>query len=125
MSACLWTRILAAALLLCSVSALAASRPLGKTVRVYNGAIAFHRASLSYGYAVDRNTAREAQAEALKQCGHANCEIVARLRNDCAVLANGKSRFGVGKGVTHNEAETKAMRACGADCEPIVWACTR
>ena len=125
MSARLRTVLAVVLLFACCVSAFAASRPKGKVVRVYNGAIAFHRASLSYGYAVDRNTAREAQVEALQQCGHANCEIVARLRNDCAVVVNGKSRFAVGKGVTHNEAETKAMRACGTYCEPVVWACTR
>jgi hypothetical protein len=119
-------QLMAGALLLawCSGAA-SATRPVGKTVRVYNGAIAFHRASLSYGYAIDRNTAREAQLEALKQCGHTNCEIVARLRNDCGAVANGKTRFAIGKGATREEAETKALRACGAGCEPVVWACTR
>jgi len=105
---------------------LAASRPAGaKTVRVYNGAIAYHRASASYGYAVNLTTARAAQLEALKQCANASCEVVVRLRNDCGAVANGPQRFTVGKGATRQEAETKALRTCGPGCEIAVWACTR
>ncbi len=114
------------ALLLTGLGASAASRPAGvKTVRVYNGAIAYHRESASFGYAVNLNTAREAQVEALKQCADARCEIVARLRNDCGAVANGPKRFFIGKGATRSEAETKALRACGAGCEVAVWACSR
>jgi len=125
------TRTLAAALfapvlLLATLDAPAASRPVGvKTMRVYNGAIAYHRASASFGYAVNLATAREAQVEALKQCADARCEIVARLRNDCGAVANGPKRFFTGKGATRPEAETKALRACGAGCEIAVWACSR
>jgi len=109
-----------------SHDSLAASRLAGaKTVRVYNGAIAYHRASASYGYAVNLPTARAAQLEALKQCADASCEVVVRLRNDCGAVANGPRRFTVGKGVTRQEAETKALRACGSGCEIAVWACTR
>ncbi len=105
---------------------LAASKPAGaKTVRIYNGAIAYHRASASYGYAVNLTTARAAQVEALKQCANASCEVVARLRNDCGAVANGRLRFTVGKGATREEAETKALRSCGSGCEIAVWACTR
>jgi hypothetical protein len=118
--------ILLAPLVLEPHDALAASRPAGaKTVRIYNGAIAYHRASASYGYAVNLTTARAAQVEALKQCGDASCEVVARLRNDCGAVANGPKRFTVGKGATRQEAETKALRACGAQCDIAVWACTR
>jgi hypothetical protein len=108
--------------LLTAVSASAAER---KPSKIYNGAIAYHRDSASYGYAVNRNTAREAQVEALRQCGHANCEIVAKLRNNCGSVANGARRFFVGTGATREEAETKAMRACGAGCTIAAWACTR
>lgn len=105
---------------------LGASRLAGaKTVRVYNGAIAYHRASASYGYAVNLTTARAAQVEALKQCADASCEVVVRLRNDCGAVANGPRRFTVGKGATRQEAETKALRACGTGCDIAVWACTR
>ncbi len=118
--------VLFAVLSLRPVEAPAASRPAGvKTVRVYNGAIAYHRESASFGYAVNLNTSREAQVEALKQCADARCEIVARLRNDCGAVANGPKRIFVGKGATRTEAETKALRACGAGCEIAVWACSR
>jgi hypothetical protein len=110
-----------AALALASLAAQAAS----KSTRVYNGAIAYHRDSGGFGYAVDLTTARAAQVEALKQCAHANCEIVARLRNDCGAVASGAKRFAVGKGATRQEAETKALRACAQACEIVVWACTR
>jgi hypothetical protein len=96
-----------------------------KAARVYNGAIAYHRDSSSYGYAIDRNTAREAQIEALRQCRHPECEVVVRLRNNCGAVANGPQRFFTGTGATREEAQTKAMRACGATCELAAWACTR
>jgi hypothetical protein len=113
-------------LLLATQDSLAASRPAGvKTVRVYNGAIAYHRESASFGYAINATTARDAQVEALKQCGDSRCEVVARLRNDCGAVANGAKRFTVGKGVTRQEAETKALRVCGPGCAIAVWACTR
>ncbi len=118
--------VLFAVLSLHPVDAPAASRPKGvKTMRVYNGAIAYHRESASFGYAVNLNTSREAQVEALKQCADARCEIVARLRNDCGAVANGPKRFFIGKGATRSEAEAKALRACGARCEIAVWACSR
>src|SRR4051812_3398725 len=96
-----------------------------KPARLYNGAIAYHRDSASYGYAVNRATAREAQVEALRQCGHAACEIVVKLRNNCGVVTNGPQRFFAGTGATRQEAEAKARRACGGACESVVWACTR
>lgn len=90
-----------------------------------HGALAFHRGSASSGFAVDQRSARAAQVEALKQCGHARCEIVARLRNGCGAVANGPRRFTVGIGATRQEAETKALRTCGDACEVALWACTR
>lgn len=118
--------ILVAALLACApIAAETASKPAGRTGRVFNGAIAYHRASASYGYAVNLATARAAQVEALKQCADAGCEVVARLRNDCGAVANGPQRFTVGKGATRQEAESKALRACGSGCDIAVWACTR
>jgi hypothetical protein len=111
---------MAASILFCELG-LAAT----KATRTYNGAIAYHRDSASYGFAVNRPTAREAQVEALKQCGHPGCEVVAKLRNNCGVVVNGPQHFFIGTGATRQEAETKAARACGARCEAVVWACTR
>jgi hypothetical protein len=67
-----------------------------KSTKTYNGAIAYHRDSQTWGYSVNKLTARDAQTEALRQCGHERCEIVARLRNNCGAVANGPTRFTVG-----------------------------
>ena len=90
------------------------------------GAIAFHRASQSWGVSYDLPRARDAAVEALKQCGHQRCEIVHRFRNGCAALADGPAKAVAASGATRDEAETKALRICGGDkCRAIAWACTR
>ena len=88
------------------------------------GAIAYHRDSGSFGWSVEGN-ARQTQVDALKTCGHPSCEVVLKLRNDCGAIAGGPKKSALGKGATRQEAETKALKACGAGCEPVVWACTR
>ena len=90
-----------------------------------NGAIAYHRASGSYGYALDRASAREAKTEALRQCGNEKCKVVTTFRGACGAVANGPNRFAAMSGMTRQEAETKALRKCGGACEVAVWACTR
>ena len=90
-----------------------------------HGAIAYHAASNSTGYAVDRRTSREARVEALSQCGHQRCEIIATLRSNCAAVAKGAKKIVTEKGATRQEAETKALRRCGEACEIAIWACTR
>jgi serine/threonine-protein kinase len=90
-----------------------------------NGAIAYHRDSGSYGYTVEAKNSREAKTEALKQCGHAKCEVVTSFRNACGVVANGPKRFVAITGATRQEAETKALRQCGDACSVAVWACTK
>ena len=35
----------------------------------------------------------------------------------------GARRLAAAKGTTRAEAETRARNKCGADCEPVVWAC--
>ena len=90
-----------------------------------HGAIAHHGGTNSSGYAVERRTSREARVEALRQCGHSRCEIVATLRGDCGAVAKGARKIVTQKGVTRQEAEAKALRRCGEACEITVWACTR
>ena len=90
-----------------------------------HGAIALHQASGSVGWASDRKTSREAQVEALKQCAHEKCVVVANVSRACAVLARDTSKFVVQKGATQQEAETKAMTKCGALCQVAAWTCTR
>ena len=124
--ACL-ARILCA--LACAVSvshvAGAATSNTLRSVRPDNGAIAYHRATGNFGYAVDRRNAREAKVEALKQCNHADCEVVLTLKNSCGALASFKQAYFVSRGATRSEAEAKARRQCGVKCEILVWACTK
>ena len=90
-----------------------------------HGAIAYHRDSGNFGYAVDQASDRAARLEALRQCGHSRCEVVLRFGRDCGAIANGPRRHAAAKGVNRQEAETKALRACGAGCTLVAWACTR
>ena len=89
------------------------------------GAIAYHAHSGSVGYAADRRNSRDARIEALRQCGHPKCEVVARLRNDCGALSKGAKKTVVERGATRQEAEAKALRRCGEACAIVAWACTR
>jgi hypothetical protein len=89
------------------------------------GAIAYHRASQSWGVSYDLARARDASVAALKQCGHPQCEVVHSFKNGCAALADGAKAAYAASGATRDEAETKALKRCGAGCKPLAWACTR
>ena len=91
----------------------------------YYGAIAYHAASGSFGWASDRRTSRDARIEALEQCGREECVVVTTLTRACGALAKDSKKFIVQKGTTRREAETKAMGKCGPQCEIAVWTCTR
>jgi hypothetical protein len=106
-----------------SVPAAAQGKPA--TRNALHGAIAYHQASGSMGWATDRRTDREAKIEALKQCGHEQCVVVATVTRNCAALARNPKKFVVQKGATRQEAETKALTKCGTGCEIAVWTCTR
>ena len=79
------------------------------------GALAYHRDSGSFGFAVNAKDSRSARIEALKQCGHPKCEVVSSLSKDC----------GASRGATRREAEARALRLCGEQCEIVGWACPR
>jgi len=90
------------------------------------GAIALQRETGQLGYAYDSTTSRAAKIEALKQCAHPRCEVVASFRNACGVLARGPNKYFPATGATRQEAETKALRLCAAkECEVAAWACTK
>jgi alpha-ketoglutarate-dependent taurine dioxygenase len=94
------------------------------------GAIAYHRASQSWGVGHNYARARDANVEALKQCGHGKCEVVHKFKNGCAALADGPKIQAAASGATRDEAETKTLRRCAeanrpASCNLIAWACTR
>lgn len=92
---------------------------------VKHAAIAYHAASRDVGWASERRTRREAQLEALRQCGHPRCEVVASLNSGCAALARSAQRHVTQRGANRAEAEAKALRRCGARCEIVAWVCTR
>ena len=94
------------------------------------GAIAYHRASQSWGVSFDQAHARDAALEALKQCGHKNCEVLHRFKNGCAALADSPKKVFTASGATRDEAETKVLRICSgpkgdAGCRAVAWACTK
>jgi len=108
---------------LCSLPA--AAREEARARNPSFGAIAYHPESGSIGWVADRRTSREAKIEALRQCSHERCEVVASVTRGCAALARHAKKHVVQKGVTRQEAETKALRRCGAQCEIAAWTCTR
>jgi hypothetical protein len=90
------------------------------------GAIALQRETGQLGYAYNSVTSRAAKMEALNQCAHPRCEVVAAFSNACGALARGTNRYFPATGATRQEAETKALRLCSArDCEVKAWACTK
>ena len=89
------------------------------------GAIAYYAEGGSVGWATDRKTSRDAKVEALRQCAHERCEVVASVSRGCAALARNGKKHSVDKGVTRQEAESKALRRCGDKCEIAAWTCTR
>ena len=119
-------------LALIAAIACAAEPALAKVVvkkGVY-GAIALQRETGQLGYAYNAATSRAAKIEALNQCVHPRCEVVAAFSNACGVLvrqpARGPKGYFPATGATRQEAETKALRLCAAsECEVAAWACTK
>jgi serine/threonine-protein kinase len=90
------------------------------------GAIALQRETGQLGYAYDAATSRAAKIDALKQCAHPRCEVVASFSNACGALARGPKKYFPATGAVRQEAETKALRLCAArECEIVAWACTK
>ena len=90
------------------------------------GAIALQRETGQLGYAYNAATSRAAKIEALNQCAHPRCEVVAAFSNACGGLARGPKKYFPATGATRQEAETKALRLCAAkECEVAAWACTK
>ena len=64
------------------------------------GAIAYHRESQSWGLSFDKARVRDANVQALQQCGRKECEVVHKFRNGCAALAEGPKTFAALSGAT-------------------------
>jgi hypothetical protein len=101
------------------------SAAAGKKAPPPTGALAYHRDSGSFGYAVNAVDSRSARIAALNQCGHPKCEVVVSLSKDCGAVANGPKRFVASRGATRQVAETRALRQCGDGCQIVGWACPR
>jgi serine/threonine-protein kinase len=115
-------------MLILAAALLAATAEAAKQSATPNrfGAIAYHRASQSWGVSYDFPRARDASVQALKQCGHRECEVVHKFKNGCAALADGPKAFAAASGATRDEAETKTLKRCNdAKCKLVAWACTR
>ncbi len=122
---------LLAAALLAALPAIADTKSAKRSAEPNRfGAIAYYRASQSWGVGFNYARARDANVEALKQCGHGKCEVVHKFKNGCAALADGPKIQAAASGATRDEAETKTLRRCAevnraASCNLIAWACTR
>jgi hypothetical protein len=103
----------------------AEARDVSKSASPPHAAIAYHAETGSVGWATDRKTGRDAKVEALRQCGHERCEVVAEVSRGCAALARDGKKHSTQKGATRQEAEAKARQRCGERCEIAAWACTR
>ncbi len=124
--------LIAALLLAAAPAAIAETQKDSKRSATPNrfGAIAYHRASQSWGVGYNFARARDANVEALKQCGNGKCEVVHKFRNGCAALADGPKIHAAASGATRDEAEAKTLRRCvevnkQASCNMIAWGCTR
>ena len=120
--------LLAAALLAAVPAALSAATAKRSAVPNRFGAIAYHRASQSWGVSYDFARERDASVQALRQCGHQRCEVIHKFKNGCAVLVDGpmEKAAATASGATRDEAETKALKRCsGPNCNLVAWACTR
>jgi len=89
------------------------------------GAIAYDKASRAWGASHDFTRERDAALDALNRCAQKSCEVVHKFRNGCAALADGPKKFAAASGATRDEAATKALKKCGAECREVAWACTR
>ncbi|MGA8054156.1 MAG: DUF4189 domain-containing protein [Burkholderiales bacterium] len=93
----------------------------------FHGAIAYQRRTGALGYSFDWATQREADVNALDQCGDPQCVVLARFDSGyCGALAVGAQGPFAENGATLDEARTKALMACAdPSCEVKVWACTK
>src|SRR5262245_25562845 len=78
----------------------AAARDQQKSSSSLHGAIAYHAESGSVGWATDRKSSRDAKVDALRQCNHEKCEVVAEVNRGCAALAREGKKYSTQKGAT-------------------------
>ena len=115
-----------ATLLLCLALQDVSAQTRPRTQAVY-GAVAYERDSGAHGYAYDFSTERAASVAALRECGRRECEVLVAFRNGCGAVADGPVPQPIAaRGATSDEAESKALKACGDPaCRIVAWACTK
>jgi hypothetical protein len=107
------------------LAALAAAPAIAASPQGGNhGAIVFNAKTGAWGYAVDRPTSRAAAIEAERQCGE-GCDVAKTFRSGCAALAARNGRYAIEIAPTRTAAEHRALERCKADCQILIWACTR
>lgn len=94
------------------------------------GAIAYGAQSTAAGWAFDFGTAADAHRRALSNCTRHgdDCKVVVSFSNSCAAVAAGTNkRFATGQASNREEAQAKAVAACGrqggTQCELQAWSC--
>ncbi|UGT43271.1 DUF4189 domain-containing protein [Nocardia yamanashiensis] len=86
-----------------------------------NGSLALSRSTRNVAYAVNYTKSGDADADALRQCGGGDCEVVVRFTNACgAVTADSNGAFGYAWAPTKVEAEKAATDVLGNKSFPDV-----
>ena len=116
-------RAAAVAVTVAATAAAAIAADLPRHHKQLWGAIAYNRTDGHFGYAIDRASRREAEAEAFRLCGE-DCDVIRTFRDVCGAVAENPRHFSWQTGASRAIAERKAMEKCGADCRVPVWACT-
>ena len=92
------------------------------------GAIAYSTDNGKYGYTYDYGTLASAEADALRNCSAASCQVVLWFKNSCGALAIGNGyAYGAAWANNRGDAETSAMTFCsqnGTGCNIAQWVCT-
>lgn len=83
------------------------------------------------GVALQKLSRREAEREALSQCGlkgHSNCEVSLTFHNQCGAVAGsvGGGAVGLAHAPLESIASARALRQCkGSQCEVWYSGCTK
>ncbi|AKI00597.1 protein of unknown function (DUF4189) [Hoeflea sp. IMCC20628] len=93
------------------------------------GAIAFSKATGGYGFVYDRQSRREAENGAMRECRSrtSGCQVAVWFRNGCGAVAIGSNGWGSEPGATRQAAERAARRKCSRytnGCQVLAWSCT-
>lgn len=99
-------------------------------------AIAYNPRSNRFAYAISQSSQWDANRKALRRCGYGSCRVAVKVRNACASLAVGTSRYDnyskvyAGRWSTSSyNASTLARSACyranGSYCRVVKTVCAR